>query len=136
MGAVIEAAGGVVWRPSARGPKVLLVHRPHYDDWTFPKGKLQPGESAIAAALREVREETGFVCDAGPRLPDVHYLHRRKGRPKRVRYWAMTVVEGEFTANDEVDDCAWVRLGPAADRLSYEYDQPLLSAFADSAALV
>jgi 8-oxo-dGTP diphosphatase len=131
---VIEAAGGVVWRVGARGPKILLVHRPRYDDWSLPKGKLVPGESTLEAALREVQEETGFLCDAGPRLPDTTYVHR-SGRRKRVRYWAMTVVGGEggFSPNREVDAIRWFRVADAAHRLSYDHDVPVLSAFADLA---
>jgi 8-oxo-dGTP diphosphatase len=132
--AVIEAAGGVVWRVGARGPKVLLVHRPRYDDWSLPKGKLDAGESALDAALREVHEETGLVCDVGLRLPDATYVHR-SGRRKRVRYWTMTVVtgEGDFTPNREVDATRWFRIADAANRLSYDHDMPVLSAFADLA---
>jgi 8-oxo-dGTP diphosphatase len=123
---VIEAAGGVVWRTTAHGRlKVLLVHRPRYDDWSFPKGKLFPGEDALTAALREVREETGLTCEVGIHLPEVVYVDR-KHRQKRVRYWAMQPVNGHFRANDEVDTASWLRVEDAAERLSYEHDRPVL----------
>lgn len=125
---VIEAAGGVVWRTGDGGRrKVLLVHRPRYDDWTLPKGKLDPGETAAAAALREVEEETGLRCRLGPPLPSVGYTDRQ-GRAKRVRYWAMEVQDGAFAPNDEVDEVAWLRLGAAADRLTYAHDRRVLEA--------
>lgn len=125
---VIEAAGGVVWRRSAKGNlKVLLVHRPRYDDWTLPKGKLDPGESAKAAALREVEEETGLRCRLGPELPSVRYTDRQD-RGKRVRYWAMEPEAGEFAPNDEVDEVRWLKLAPAAELLTYAHDRPVLAA--------
>lgn len=125
---VIEAAGGVVWRRSAKGNlKVLLVHRPRYDDWTLPKGKLDAGESAKAAALREVEEETGLRCRLGPELPSVRYTDRQD-RGKRVRYWAMEPEDGEFAPNDEVDEVRWLKLAPAAELLTYAHDRPVLAA--------
>ena len=87
----VRAAGGIVVRSGKREPKVLLVHRPRYDDWSFPKGKLDPGETFKKAALREVEEETGFVCKTHrPRLPAMSYTDGH-GRSKEVRYWLMTV---------------------------------------------
>ena len=75
---VIEAAGGAVWRVSGRDRlKVVLIHRPRYNDWSLPKGKLERGETAVQAALREVREETGVHCEFGPTVPDVHYTDRK-----------------------------------------------------------
>ena len=115
-----------MWRTTTRGHlKVLLVHRPRYDDWSFPKGKLFSREDALTAALREVKEETGLTCEVGPQLPDVVYVDR-KDRQKRVRYWAMQPVNGHFHANDEVDTASWLRVEDAATRLSYEHDRPLL----------
>jgi STE24 endopeptidase len=110
--------------------QVLLVHRPQYDDWTFPKGKRDAGESDEQTAAREVEEETGFVPDLGAELPSTTYLDKRR-RKKQVRYWEMTVASGEFTANDEVDDVEWVGLKAARRRLSYDRDQPVLEAFAE-----
>jgi 8-oxo-dGTP pyrophosphatase MutT (NUDIX family) len=121
-GEQVEAAGGVVWRQADGGEvEVLVVHRPRYDDWSFPKGKLDRGETHEAAAWREVWEETGFECALGDELAEVRYADRF-GRPKRVRYWAMQVTGGEFTPNDEVDDLRWVSTDEAAGLLSYAHD--------------
>ncbi len=121
--AEIRAAGGVVVRAAKKGPKVLLVHRPDYNDWTFPKGKLDPGEKFKKAAHREVLEETGFDCKLHkPSLPSIHYADR-KNRQKEVRYWLMTAIAGEFEPNDEVDMIAWVRLDKVVDRLTYAKDK-------------
>jgi 8-oxo-dGTP pyrophosphatase MutT (NUDIX family) len=128
VGEVIEAGGGVVWRRSAKGTlKVLLVHRPRYDDWSLPKGKLEPGETSEAAALREVEEETGLRCRTGAELPATRYTDR-KGRPKRVRYWTMEVVDGAFAPNDEVDEVRWVPAEEAAHHLSYGHDAAVVLA--------
>ena len=129
----IRAAGGIVWRTSRPGRvEVLLVHRPRYDDWSFPKGKRDPGESDETCALREVEEETGVRAVLGDELPTVEYTDG-KGRPKVVRYWAMTVdSEAGFAPGDEVDERVWCTLAEAADRLSYEHDVVLLGAFAGS----
>ncbi len=119
---MIEAAGGVVWRRTANGSvKVLLVHRPRYDDWSLPKGKLDPGESARDAALREVEEETGLRCKARRELSEVRYRDR-KDRTKRVRYWVMEPLGGRFEPNDEVDEVRWVAVDDAADWLTYGHD--------------
>jgi 8-oxo-dGTP diphosphatase len=100
------------------------VHRPKYDDWTLPKGKLDPGESHERAALREVTEETGFVAELGADLGDVHYDH--DDRPKRVRYWSMRALSGRFEPNDEVDDLRWLSPDDATRLLSYERDRELV----------
>jgi len=133
---VIEAAGGLVWRPSAEGGvEVLVVHRPRYDDWSLPKGKLGPGEAPQAAAVREVAEETGLSCAVGRPLPEIRYLDHR-GRPKRVRYWTMTPLGGDFTPNAEVDEVRWLERAAAADLLTYEHDAALVRALpADPARL-
>ena len=126
--AVVEAAGGVVWRRSPAGAvEVLLVHRPRYDDWTVPKGKLGAGENHEGAALREVEEETGLRCTLGEELPSTSYIDR-KGRPKRVRYWAMTPAGGDFTPTDEVDEMRWLPVDVAASHLSYPRDRAVLDA--------
>jgi 8-oxo-dGTP pyrophosphatase MutT (NUDIX family) len=123
---VIEAAGGVVWRRGSKGAlKVLLVHRDRYDDWSFPKGKLDAGETHRHAALREVEEETGLRCKTGDELPEVRY-DDRKGRPKRVRYWSMEPVDGSFAPNDEVDEVRWLSLDDARDALTYAHDLAVL----------
>lgn len=128
---MIEAAGGVVWRPAGPGEvEVLLVHRPRYDDWSLPKGKLEPGEGAEAAAVREVTEETGLRCRLGAELGEVRYVDHH-GRYKRARYWAMRPVDpapGPFEPNDEVDALAWMPLGEARARLSYDHDAAVLDA--------
>jgi 8-oxo-dGTP diphosphatase len=110
--------------------EVLLVHRPRYDDWTFPKGKPDPGEDLVATAVREVAEETGCRVRLGHPLPDTRY--RVAGGPKRVSYWAARVVgetETPFRPNREIDDLRWVRPGEARRLLSYEHDHDLLEAF-------
>ncbi len=120
----VKAAGGVVVDVEGR---VLLVHRPRYDDWTLPKGKLDPGETFEAAALREVREETGLACALGRELPGTSYRDN-KDRPKVVRYWQMEVEGGEFEPNDEVDEVRWLAPGEAAELLSYDRDREVLQA--------
>jgi 8-oxo-dGTP diphosphatase len=118
----IEAAGGVV----VRGGKVALVHRPRYDDWTLPKGKLDPGESFEEAALREVEEETGVRPRLVRELPATSYEVR--GRPKVVRYWLMDVEhEAVFAPNDETDELRWVAADEALRLLTYERDRDLLA---------
>jgi len=123
----VRAAGGVVWRSGPGGVEILLVHRPRYDDWSLPKGKLDGGETDEECALREVKEETGLVTSLGPELPSTRYVDR-KGRDKRVRYWAMTPVDGSFTPHDEVDEIRWVSLADAAIHLSYAHDADVLQA--------
>lgn len=119
---LIEAAGGVVWRRTRQGRlKVLLVHRPAYDDWSLPKGKLDLGEEPEEAALREVEEETGLRCRLGPELSQTRYVDR-KGRDKLVRYWAMEPVTGAFRPSSEVDEVRWLRVERCASVLSYARD--------------
>ncbi len=124
---MIEAAGGVVWRRGAKGPlEVLLVHRPRYDDWSLPKGKLDRRETHRQAALREVEEETGLRCRLHEELPEVRYVDR-KGRPKRVRYWSMEPISGSFEPNDEVDEVRWLPLDDADRSLSHSHDTAVLA---------
>jgi 8-oxo-dGTP diphosphatase len=130
---LVLAAGGIVWRAGDSGePEVLVVHRPKYDDWTFPKGKNEPDEPHETCALREVEEETGFRCTLGPELTSTRYIDR-KGRPKEVRYWVMTVEDGAFTPTDEVDELQWLTTSQARWRLSYDRDRDVLDAFLDGA---
>ena len=119
----VRAAGGIVTRDG----EVLLVHRPKYDDWTFPKGKLDAGETDEQAAVREVEEETGLRCSLGRELPSTSYTDSR-GRPKIVRYWQMQAEEGEFEPTDEVDEIAWLGTDEAAERLTYAHDRRVLEA--------
>jgi len=123
--AEVKASGGVVRRREDDGLKVALVHRPRYDDWSFPKGKLDKGESWEDAALREVEEEIGVRCRLGAELPPTSYTDP-KGRAKVVRYWLMEPVEGEFVPSDEVDEMRWVSPAEADALLSYEHDRELL----------
>jgi 8-oxo-dGTP pyrophosphatase MutT (NUDIX family) len=119
----VEAAGGVVVRDGT----VLLVHRPRYDDWTLPKGKLDAGESFENAALREVEEETGLRCTLGRELPSSRY--EVDGRPKLVRYWLMSPRdEAPFVPNDETDDLRWLDPPEALALLSYDRDRDVLAA--------
>jgi 8-oxo-dGTP diphosphatase len=122
----VRAAGGAVLRAGpGRQLEVLLVHRPGHRDWTLPKGKVEPGETEEDCALREVTEETGLDCLLGPELGASRYRDRR-GRDKGVRYWAMTVRDGGFVANDEVDEVRWMSVPAAGRQLSYPGDRGIL----------
>ena len=127
----VIAAGAVVTR---KGGDVLLVHRPKYDDWSFPKGKLDPGEHVTAAAVREVAEETGLDVRLGPPLSTQRYwVNNGERRLKRVHYWVGRVVGDDdvssYHVNDEIDEVAWVPLDKVRDRLDYEYDSETLDEF-------
>ena len=125
-----RAAGGLVTRPAGEGVEVLVVHRPRYDDWSLPKGKVDPGETDEAAARREVEEETGYVCALGEELATNRYVDRR-GRDKTVRYWRMTVEhQSHWEPNDEVDERRWLSPDQAATLLSYHADRALVATLA------
>ena len=123
--AEVKASGGVVRRAGEDGDEIAVVHRPRYDDWSLPKGKLDAGETWEEAALREVKEEIGLRCTLGEELPHVSYQDR-KGRDKVVRYWLMDVEGGEFTPNDEVDEMRWVSVDEAVGMLTYPRDRELV----------
>jgi 8-oxo-dGTP pyrophosphatase MutT (NUDIX family) len=127
---VVRAAGGVLRRERDGRVEVAVVHRPRHRDWTFPKGKLDPGESWRAAAQREVEEETGFRCRLGRRLGRTRYLDAR-GREKVVRYWLMDLADDEagedFQPNPEVDELRWCTPEEASDLLTYPRDRSLVS---------
>jgi 8-oxo-dGTP pyrophosphatase MutT (NUDIX family) len=130
--AEVRAAGGVVVRdrPGA-GREVAVVHRPTYDDWSLPKGKLAGGEEWREAALREVAEETGLRCEAVAELARSRYLDR-KGRRKEVRWWLMRPLDGRFEPSDEVDELRWVPLADAAGLLDYAQDRELVESAASA----
>ena len=123
----VRAAGGVVLRDEGDAHRVALVHRPRYDDWSFPKGKLLNGETDEQAALREVEEETGLRCRAGARVGTVTYEDRH-GRPKVVHYFRMEPIDGTFAPNDEVDELRWATREEADELLTYRHDRDVLRA--------
>ncbi|MBL1095269.1 NUDIX hydrolase [Streptomyces coffeae] len=132
----VLAAGCVLWRRAPDGGRleVALVHRPRYDDWSHPKGKLKRGEDALRGAVREVAEETGMDCAPGAPLPTLRYL--AKGRPKEVRYWAAEAVHEEpFVPNREVDRLVWLPPSAARLRLTYDHDRFLIDALLDAVHL-
>lgn len=122
---LVRAAGGIVLRDNGAGRLVALVHRPRYDDWSFPKGKLAAGEDDVAAALREVEEETGLRCTIVRSIGAVTYLDRHR-RPKVVRYFSMDPGGGTFVPGDEVDELRWVSTDEAGDLLTYDHDRHVL----------
>ena len=131
----VRAAGGVVWRRRGDDIEVLVVHRPRYGDWTFPKGKLEQSEDDETAARREVAEETGLDCPLGAELATTRYADRF-GRPKVVRYWAMEAPQDiPFRPNHEVDRVAWLSPGHAGRRLTYPRDRAVLDSLVEAARM-
>jgi 8-oxo-dGTP diphosphatase len=122
----VKAAGGIVLRRDDAGVRVAVCHRPRYDDWSFPKGKLESGESWEQAALREVEEEIGLRCAIGAELPAAAY--RVPAGRKVVRYWLMDPQSGAFAPNEEVDEMRWLAPERAEGLLSYEHDRALARA--------
>lgn len=123
---LVRAAGGLVVRRASGQLQIALVHRPVHQDWSYPKGKLEEGETFEDAAQREVLEETGLVCRLLRFIGHTEYMDR-KGRPKVVAYWVMAVEAGTFMVNEEVDELRWVEAATAGDMLSYERDRELLA---------
>jgi 8-oxo-dGTP diphosphatase len=124
----VLAAGAVLWRPGTHGVEIALVHRPKYDDWSFPKGKLDAGETMPFTAVREIAEETGQTARLGPLLGDVRYSVPEGG--KLVRYWAAEARGGDFAPGDETDALRWVDGTDAVGLLSYPHDVDILERFA------
>ena len=126
----VKAAGGViVRRVNGSEPELLLIHRPRRNDWTFPKGKVESGETDEACALRKVEEETGLRCEFESELATTAHINS-KGRLKEVRYWLMRAVGGEAAPHNEVDAVRWVPLARAAKLLTYQRDRDLLDRLA------
>jgi 8-oxo-dGTP pyrophosphatase MutT (NUDIX family) len=123
---VVRAAGGLVVRRQNGDLEIVVVHRPVHEDWSFPKGKLEEGETFEVAALREVWEETGLTCRLVRFIGHTEYVDR-KGRPKAVAYWVMVPLNGAFSPNDEVDELRWLELERASHLLSYPRDRELVA---------
>ncbi len=125
---MIEAAGGVVLRGTGEQREVLVVHRPRYDDWSLPKGKLDAGEDAVTGALREVEEETGVRATSGRALPELRYRDTRD-RPKRVRWYVMAPTSGDPAdrePDEEIDEARWVLTSEAPRLLTYATEREIL----------
>jgi 8-oxo-dGTP diphosphatase len=121
----VRAAGGIVHRRNGDDVEVLVVHRPRYEDWSLPKGKVDPGETLEQTALREVEEETGVRARLGEHVGKNEYRDRH-GRPKRVDWWLMEPIEGDFVPNDEVDEIRWVPVGEVRELLTHDDDFRLI----------
>jgi 8-oxo-dGTP diphosphatase len=133
MSKTVRAAGGVIVHSVSGSWRVLVTHRPHYDDWSLPKGKRDDGETDEACAVREVLEETGLTVVLHSELPEARYVDH-KGRPKVVRYWLMTLDPVEhphgappFEKNDEVDEVQWLEPDAAIEILDYDHDRSLVA---------
>ena len=137
--ATVIAAGGVVWRERRGTRQVLLVHRPRYDDWSLPKGKLNAHEHVLLGARREIEEETGLQVTLGPPLGVQRYAIRKNGgtAQKLVHYWSAVPVDGsEFEPNDEVDQISWLPVDKARGKLSYPRDVDILDALEQAVPVV
>lgn len=128
----IVAAGAVVSRNNGGEKEYLIIHRGYRDDWSFPKGKLDPGEHLLGAAIREVREETGFAIQLGTPLPTAHYL--KGNSSKDAFYWNAQLLDGEFVPNDEVDEIKWLPAAKVKKFLTYEHDLQIIDAAEQSVA--
>ncbi|WP_445169584.1 NUDIX hydrolase [Mycolicibacterium sp. Dal123E01] len=126
---VVVAAGAALWRPDpdTGDVQLALIHRPRYDDWSLPKGKVDPGENEPVAAVREIWEETGQRSQLGRRLIQTHYQVAQGS--KVVHYWAARALGGDFTPGDEVDRLEWLPINEAMERISYPHDREVLKAF-------
>ena len=126
----VLAAGAVLWRSNGDSaePEVAVIHRPRYDDWSLPKGKVDPGETEPVTAVREVHEETGYSSHLGRRLASVSYPVEQG--IKKVRYWAARSTDGQFTPNSEVDELKWLPVAAAMKQLGYSHDRKVLRRFA------
>jgi 8-oxo-(d)GTP phosphatase len=125
----VLAAGAVLWRLNGDSatPEVAIIHRPRYDDWSLPKGKVDPGETEPVTAVREVHEETGYSSHLGRRLVAVSYPVEQG--IKKVRYWAASTIDGEFIPNNEVDELKWLPVAEAIKELKYPHDRKVLRRF-------
>ena len=125
----VFAAGAVLWRPGddAASPEVAVIHRPRYDDWSLPKGKVDPGETEPVTAVREVAEETGYAAHLGRRLAAVTYPVDQS--TKKVRYWTARAIGGEFSPNSEVDELKWLPISEAIKAVGYPHDRKVLRRF-------
>ena len=126
----VLAAGAVLWRSNGDSaePDVAVIHRPRYDDWSLPTGKVDPGETEPVTAVREVHEETGYSSHLGRRLASVSYPVEQG--IKKVRYWAARSTDGQFTPNSEVDELKWLPVAAAMKQLGYPHDRKVLRRFA------
>ncbi|QOR72393.1 NUDIX hydrolase [Ruania alkalisoli] len=132
---MVIAAGGIVVRVRAHGPELVLIHRPKYDDWSLPKGKVDPGEGIADAALREVEEETALRCELGDYVGTIVYTDETDS-PKRTHYWLMSVVgERDFVPNREIDGRRWVSIDDATALLRRAEDRSLLDVITPAVAL-
>jgi broad specificity phosphatase PhoE/8-oxo-dGTP pyrophosphatase MutT (NUDIX family) len=129
-GKIVLAAGCVLWRPGHResAEEVAVIHRPRYDDWSLPKGKVDPGETEPVTAVREVFEETGHHVQLGRRIATVSYPI--DPRTKKVQYWSARSIGGSFAPNNEVDYLIWVSAAAAIKKVSYAYDRKVLRRWA------